>query len=151
MQIADLLSAAKSRAGIPSSYRLARVLGVSDNTVNRWQHSKGFPDDRTAARLAQLAGLDVGAVVASVHAQRATAPDERAMWESISERLAGGAWPGPTSAPPGGGGQRGPCPTGGGASQASGADATRYTLERMLKAWRRRYFRPGLHRPIWVQ
>jgi transcriptional regulator with XRE-family HTH domain len=149
MHISELLAAAKAGGNIPSSYRLARLLGVSDNTVNRWQHSKGWPDDLAAARLADLAGLDVGAVVASMHAQRASEPKARELWQAIADRLAATAPAGP--APLGGGGPRVSSATPDDAPQASGPDETRYTLERMLKAWRRRYFRPGLHRPIWVQ
>lgn len=89
--IQELLTAAKQGAGIPSNYRLARVLGVSDNSLNRWQHARGFPDDVTAARLAQMGGLDPGAVVAAMHAQRTAEPEERALWERMAARLQAGA------------------------------------------------------------
>lgn len=83
-----LLAAVRAAQGIPSNYRLARVLGVPDNTVQRWNTGSNTPDDLMAARLAQLADLDPGSVVAAMHAQRAAAPEERALWERISERLA---------------------------------------------------------------
>lgn len=87
LTIPDLLTAAKTGAGIPSSYRLARVLGVTDNTVGNWQHGRAFPSDSTAAELARMAGLDPDAVVAAVHALRATSADERVRWERIAHRL----------------------------------------------------------------
>ncbi|MFY7915873.1 MAG: DUF3693 domain-containing protein [Rubrivivax sp.] len=85
--IQELLSAAKTGAGIPSNYRLARVLGVSDNTVGNWQHGRAFPDDEMAARLAAMGHLDPGAVVASMHAQRASSEPQRALWSAMAKRL----------------------------------------------------------------
>jgi hypothetical protein len=85
--IQELLSAAKTGAGIPSNYRLARVLGVTDNTLNRWQHARSFPDDQAAVRLAEMAGMDPGTVLASMHAQRATSEAQRALWSAMAKRL----------------------------------------------------------------
>jgi len=85
--IEQLLTAAKSGAGIPSNYRLARVMGVSDNTLNRWQHARSLPDDITAAKLAEMAGMDPDFVVASMHAARAAEGTERSLWQRIAGRL----------------------------------------------------------------
>lgn len=83
----DLLAAVRARQGIPSNYRLARLLDVPDTTVQRWNTGRNTPDDATAARLAELAGLDADATVASMHAQRAGSAPERSRWERIAERL----------------------------------------------------------------
>ncbi len=83
----DLLSAAKRGAGIPSNYRLARVLGTTDNTVFRWHSGAGSPDDAWAAKLAALAGMDVGYAVASMKAAREKDPELRAIWADMAERL----------------------------------------------------------------
>lgn len=84
----DLLAAAKRGAAIPSNYRLARVMGLSDNTVFRWSSGAGAPDDLHAARLAEMAGLDVEYVVASMKAAREKDPELRAIWARMAERLA---------------------------------------------------------------
>lgn len=88
MKPADLLAAARAAQGIPSNGRLAAVLNVPDKSVQRWNVGRGAPDDATAARLAQLAGIDPDAAVASMHAWRAHDEGERARWQRIADRLA---------------------------------------------------------------
>lgn len=83
-----LLEAARANnPGIPSFYRLARVLGVSDNTLTNWRTGKSRPADEHAAKLAELAGLDEGEVVASIRAERETDPHMRNLWASVAKRL----------------------------------------------------------------
>lgn len=86
--IQQLLTAAKTGAAIPSNYRLARVLGVTDNTVANWQNGRALPSDATVGQLAQMAGLDPDAAVASIHAARASDDGERSRWTRIAARLA---------------------------------------------------------------
>jgi transcriptional regulator with XRE-family HTH domain len=86
----ELLTAAKAANGIPSNYRLARVLGTSDNTLHRWHSGRNTPDDANAVRLAELAGLDVDYVVASMRAQRETDERLKGVWQSIADRLRAG-------------------------------------------------------------
>ncbi|MFT3665559.1 DUF3693 domain-containing protein [Piscinibacter sp.] len=81
----------KAAQGISSDYRLARFLGVTDNTVANWQHGRRRPDDETAIRLAGLAGLDAGEVVAELYAERAADGPARELWQSIAKRLHTGA------------------------------------------------------------
>lgn len=83
----DLLAAVKTAQSIPSNYRLARLLDVPEGTVQRWNTGRNLPDDLMAARLAELAGLDVAEVVASIHAERAAEGPARDLWKSIAERL----------------------------------------------------------------
>lgn len=86
MDAAELTEAARIGAGMPSYYRLARLLGVGDGTVANWRHGRATPDDRMAVRLAQLAGLDAPAVVAAMHAQRCTDDALRPVLLQIAER-----------------------------------------------------------------
>ena len=88
MDSKQLLAAVRADQGLPSNYALARFLNVRENTLHRWHSGRNTPDDLTAARLAELAGLDPCAVVAEMHAQRATEPAERALWEGLAARLA---------------------------------------------------------------
>lgn len=87
MTVRDLLAAVRAAQGIPSNYRLARVLGVTETTVQRWNTGANLPDDAMSARLAEMAGFDPDMVVASMHAERAHEPGERARWTRIAERL----------------------------------------------------------------
>lgn len=85
----ELLAAVRSAQRIPSNYRLARVLGVTDKTVQRWQAGENAPDGPTCERLAAMAGLDPDVIVAAMQAHRERDPAERARWERIARRLQG--------------------------------------------------------------
>jgi hypothetical protein len=87
LTITNLMAAAKLGAGIPSNYRLARVLDLTESAVQRWNTGRGTPDDAQALRMAELAGLDAGYVLASVRAAREKDPVLRAAWEQVAERL----------------------------------------------------------------
>lgn len=91
LTVAALLAQAKTAQGIPSNYRLARVLEVPEGTVQRWNTGKSIPDDEKAVQLADLAGLDAAEVVAALHAQRAATGPMAAVWRQIAERAHGGA------------------------------------------------------------
>lgn len=84
---AELLIAAKAARGIPSNYRLAKILGATDATLQRWNTGRGCPDDSHAAELAVMAGLDVEWVVVSMRAQREKDPTLRAIWAAAADRL----------------------------------------------------------------
>ena len=83
----DLLSAAKANSGIPSNYRLARILDVPDNTVVRWNTGRNKPDDEMVRRLAELAGLDPAPVVAAIRAERAAPGPMRDLWSGMAAML----------------------------------------------------------------
>lgn len=85
---AELTEAARAGAGLPSFYRLARVLGVNDSTVANWRKGRATPDDAMAVRLADMAGLDPAAVVAAMHAQRCTDDALRPILQRIAQRAA---------------------------------------------------------------
>ena len=83
----ELLAHVRQAQGLPSNYALARVLGMPDTTLQRWNTGSNAPDDATAARLAEMAGLDPDVTVAAMHAARAHSDAERARWERIARRL----------------------------------------------------------------
>ena len=85
----ELLSAVRTAQGLPSNYALARAVGIPERSLQRWNTGSHTPDDATAARLAELAGLDPDSVVAAMHAQRAADDQERSRWERIARRLEG--------------------------------------------------------------
>ena len=87
MTTLELLAAAKTAQGIPSNYRLARVLQVPDHTVQRWNTGRNMPDDAMCLRLAELAGLDPGQVVASIRAEREAAGPLHDFWAGLAKRL----------------------------------------------------------------
>lgn len=87
MTVNDLLNAVRERQALASNYALGRFLDVRETTIWRWTSGRNTPDDETAARLANLAGLDPDVVVAAMQAARAKTDAERQRWERIAERL----------------------------------------------------------------
>lgn len=87
MNVQELLSAAKAAQGIPSNYRLARVMGVTDNTLNNWQSGRVLPSEGAILTLASMAGVDPGPVLAEVAAMRQPEGALRAAWLAIAARL----------------------------------------------------------------
>jgi len=83
-----LLIAAKVARGIPTNYQLAQLLGVTHNTMTRWNQGVGGPLDPHAVRLAEMAGLDPGLILARLAAERATDPPTRFAWQQVARRLA---------------------------------------------------------------
>lgn len=84
----DLLSAVKAAQGLPSNYALARFLKVTDVTVANWHHGRTCPDDEMGAKLAALAGLDEGFVVASMQSTRPKGSSPSAPRASFARRTA---------------------------------------------------------------
>lgn len=88
LTVSELLSAAKAKQSIASNYRLARLLGVPDRSVQRWHAGDSLPSDHYCHQLAKMAGLDVGVVIASVHAQREGTDSELGrLWLELADRL----------------------------------------------------------------
>lgn len=84
---AKLIEAAKAKHGMPSNYRLARVLGISDNTMVNWAKGHTYPDDINTIRLAALGGFDPAEALAAVAAERAGSNAEtRKVWETVAKR-----------------------------------------------------------------
>lgn len=83
----ELLAAAKAGADIPSNYRLARVLGVTDQTVSNWQNGRRFPDDELVLRMAEMGNLNPGEVLVSIYAERAASSPMGDVWRSIAQRV----------------------------------------------------------------
>lgn len=85
--IVALLTAAKAGSGIPSNYRLAKVLDVTEHTVSNWQNGRAVPNEALTAKMAALAGLDPGVVLAEMAAERAKDDETKGMWLAVAERL----------------------------------------------------------------
>lgn len=85
----DFLDAVKARHALPSDYSLAPVLGITRAEVSRLRNRKSALGDSTALQVAKLLDIDPAQVIASAHAERAKHPEEKAVWQSITERLAG--------------------------------------------------------------
>lgn len=81
-----LIEAAKLNSGTPSYYRLARILDVSDQALTKWRNGH-TPDDSHASKLAEMAGLDIGYVLACMNAERAKDEGLKAAWAKAAKVL----------------------------------------------------------------
>ena len=85
----ELLEAAKHHSGLATDYKLGIVLGLSNSAVTNYRKGRSHPDDNVGRRLADLAGLDEGYVLACLHAERAKDEESRQAWQRIAKRLEG--------------------------------------------------------------
>lgn len=86
----EFLDEAKTRLNLPSDYALSKALGTTKQAISNYRNGKTSFDDTTALKVAELLKVDPAVVVAAAHAERARMPAEKAMWQSIYERLSKG-------------------------------------------------------------
>ena len=89
--IAVLIDRAKSRAGIESDYRLAKVLGITQASVSTWRMGKSLPNEKVIQQLAALSGDDADLIAAQIQAERSKDPEAKSLWLRVAARMAGGA------------------------------------------------------------
>ena len=80
----DFLDAVKARNNGASDYAVAKMLGVTQQTVSRWRVGKDFFGDSAAIKVADKLKIDPRYVVACAHAERAKGDDEKAVWLGIA-------------------------------------------------------------------
>jgi transcriptional regulator with XRE-family HTH domain len=85
----DFLDAVKARHAIISDYKLAKLMGVGQQTISNYRNGRSTLDDSMVLRVAGLLEEDPAVMLAAVHAERAKRPEEKAAWRSIMERLGG--------------------------------------------------------------
>lgn len=71
MDLSDYLDAAKAARGIPSDNQLASAIGMKRASVSHFRQRRCLPCDETMARLAEIAGLDVGEALLRLNYWRA--------------------------------------------------------------------------------
>ncbi len=87
----ELLDAVKVRHSLPSDYKLAKVMGVTHSCISNYRSGRSTLDDSMVLKVADLLESDPAMILATVHAERAKRPEEKAVWQSIMERLGGAA------------------------------------------------------------
>lgn len=85
MNSAALLDAVKNHHRIDSDRALARILKISQASVNSWR-TIGLPDERVV-QFATLIGTDPGPCLTAVHAERSKDPAVRKAWETIAKTI----------------------------------------------------------------
>lgn len=84
MKTVDYMDRVMREKGIPSDYALAKVLGVTKQTVSRYRLGITQFDDSVALRVAELLDIEPGIVLIDMHAERTKNDDVRSVWERVS-------------------------------------------------------------------
>uniref|UniRef100_UPI001CF85917 DUF3693 domain-containing protein n=1 Tax=Xanthomonas sp. MWU16-30325 TaxID=2878096 RepID=UPI001CF85917 len=83
----ELIDKVKEQCSFPSDNALAQRLGVTRALVSGWRNGRyAIPDERIA-QLCAIARLDGASWMARIHTERAASATERALWQSILDRL----------------------------------------------------------------
>jgi transcriptional regulator with XRE-family HTH domain len=86
MKTKDYIEEAKQRAGIVSDYGLAKRLGITKQAMSGYATGNRIMDDYTAAKVAELLGINALEVIAAANAEREKDSAKVEFWR----RLAGG-------------------------------------------------------------
>ena len=81
----EILDALKNQLGIDSDRALARALKVRQPSINEWR-MRGLSEAR-ALQIATLLGVDPGAVLAAIRAERADDPAVKKVWEKVAKTI----------------------------------------------------------------
>ncbi|HEX5129602.1 MAG TPA: helix-turn-helix domain-containing protein [Usitatibacter sp.] len=85
---AELLEAVKRRHGIASDYALAKILGVSRQTISAYRSGTTL-GDQIAMKVADELGVDRAAVLAAMAAERTRDAAVRSAWAAAVKKLGG--------------------------------------------------------------
>ena len=83
--IADLLDAASVKLKHATDYRLAKELGVANQSVYRWRLGQSLPDNNSLVSLAQLIGINPQYAIACMVIARGGEKNEP-YWRAAAER-----------------------------------------------------------------
>ncbi|CAE6822245.1 helix-turn-helix domain-containing protein [Paraburkholderia nemoris] len=85
----EYLDAVKAKLDLPSDYAAAKALGVTRAAVSRYRNGIGTFDDLTAARVADVLGIEPIEVIAATNYERSTDERARAVWGAIWGKAVG--------------------------------------------------------------
>ena len=89
MKTCELLDAVKLRYKLPSDYALAKFLGIRQQTISGYRHHDMQMDDEIALRVADKLGIEDGAVLAWMHAERTKCPRAAKAFRELARQCAG--------------------------------------------------------------
>ncbi|WP_108858332.1 DUF3693 domain-containing protein, partial [Xanthomonas fragariae] len=84
----ELINLVRAGGKFSSDNELAQKLGVTRAMVSSWRSGRYVLPDDQIAQLCALATLDGASWMARIHTERAASATERALWQSILDRLA---------------------------------------------------------------
>ncbi|WP_406869773.1 helix-turn-helix domain-containing protein [Paraburkholderia fungorum] len=83
------LDAVRERLNLPSDYAVSKVLGITTAAVSKYRNGHGGFDDLTAAKVAEILGVDPLEVISACYFARAKDDRTRGLWEGIWGKAVG--------------------------------------------------------------
>ena len=93
MKTSEYLSLLIRQAGRGANAELARMLGVHRAAITNYQSGHRIMDDYTAAKVADMLGIDQMELIAQANAEREKDPQKRAYWEAKAKTAREGREP----------------------------------------------------------
>lgn len=84
MNTINYIEAAKKKLGITSDYAIAKELGMSKAAFSRYKTGGRVIDDYTAAKLAEVLGINALEVIAAANAEREKDSAKVAFWRRLA-------------------------------------------------------------------
>lgn len=87
MKTTEYLAAVRRKMGLSRSAEVARLLKLSEAAVSRYESGARVMDDYTAARVAEVLGIDPLTVIAQANAEREKDSEKRQFWERLAHAV----------------------------------------------------------------
>ena len=87
MKTKDYIELLKKEKSLPSNYAVAKYMGLSSSTLTNYSRGYTCFSDDIAVRFATELDLNVGVVLADIHAERETDPVLHKAWVQIARSL----------------------------------------------------------------
>jgi DNA-binding XRE family transcriptional regulator len=83
----EYLDAVKAKLSIPSDYALAKVLGLSHQSIPQFRTGKSAMGIETCMKVGEFLDIDGHAVYAQGQMERAKKPEIAEFWMTVSEKF----------------------------------------------------------------
>jgi DNA-binding XRE family transcriptional regulator len=87
MKTTEYLDEVRRKLDLPSDYAVAKVLGVTRESVSGWRNNKSPFGIETAMKIGEILGIDGHAIYADGQIERAKNPQVVDFWKTISEKF----------------------------------------------------------------
>jgi predicted transcriptional regulator len=85
----EYLDEVRAKHGLRSDYALAKVLNATRSGISSYRVGRTSFDNMTAAKVADLLGINPMEVIAAINHERAKSDETRAFWTSLWEKSGG--------------------------------------------------------------
>ncbi len=84
----QFLDAVRVRHGLPSDYKLAKFLGVSQSSISHYRRGQSMMDEAMCLKIAAALGVEQGEVLVAIAFEREKRAEVKRAWQRVAQRLA---------------------------------------------------------------